>query len=220
MSPKLKEEHATYKQLVENLTEEVVNLATSYAGHVEFKSYSDYRPKYPGTKRTRDGHRCAKTALEQLSSTDESEEDAPQETAAGQYAGQDAGQDAGQGRSHEGGDPEFMAVLQSIGMHGGGCSVDDATARLVAQHVQEFVRERLNPTTKIKDALAWWAAKEATWPMVAAVARHSLCVPAAAACSERGFSATGHIVRARRSRLSDDKVAELSHLCNNLDADP
>ena len=98
---------------------------------------------------------------------------------------------------------------------GGG--VDEATARLIAQHVQGVVRERLNPTSRIKDALAWWASKESTWPIVAAVARHSLCVPAAAACSERGFSVTGHIVRARRSRLSDDKIVELPHLCNNLD---
>ena len=127
--------------------------------------------------------------------------------------------EAQQEHSREGGDTKFLAVLQSIGWNEGG-PLSEHTARFVAEHVQEFVRERLNPTSKITDALAWWAAKEATWPMVAAVARHSLCVPAAAGCSERGFSATGHIVRARRSRLSDDKVTELSHLCNNLDADP
>ena len=113
----------------------------------------------------------------------------------------------------------FRALLKNIGW-AGGHGLDDATRRLVTQHVHEFVRERLNPTTKIKDALAWWAAKEATWPMVAAVARHSLCVPAAAACSERAFSAMGHIVRARQARLSDDKIEQLSHLWSNLDEDP
>ena len=150
-------------------------------------------------------------ALEQLSSTDESEEDVLQKTAVEKEAQQE--------HSCKGGNTEFLAVLQSIGWDEG-VLVTDTTARLVAEHVQEFIRERLNPMSKIKDALAWWAAKEATWPMVAAVAQHSLCVPAAAGCSERGFSATGHIVRARRSRLSDDKVTELSHLCNNLDTDP
>ena len=105
-------------------------------------------------------------------------------------------------------------------MMGGGEGIDEATQRLVAQHVHEYVRKRMSPTTQIKDALVWWAAKEATWPMVAAIARHSLCVPAAAACSERGFSTTGHIVRAWRSCLSDEKIEELSHLTNNLDEDP
>ena len=209
MSPKLREEHKTYKGLLEALTEELVSLSISFAGHARWKNYSDHQPKYPGTKRTRDGRRRAKTVLELLSSTDESEEDVEPETR--------AEKEARLKRRREAGDTEFLAVLQSIGFDGDGEEVDEATARLISQHVQEFVRERLNPTSKIRDALAWWAAKEATWPMVAAVARHSLCVPAAAACSERGFSATGHIVRARRSRLSDDKITELSHLCNNLD---
>ena len=146
-----------------------------------------------------------------MSSTDESDEDVLQETAAEKEARQE--------HSREGGDTKFLAVLQRIGWNEGG-TVSEHIARFVAEHVQEFVRERLNPTSKIMDALAWWAAKEATWPMVAAVARHSLCVPAAVGCSERGFSATGHIVRARRFRLSNDKVTELLHLCNNLDADP
>ena len=89
-------------------------------------------------------------------------------------------------REERGSDTEFLAVLDSIGMGGEGEAVDEATARLVDQHVQEFVRERLNPTSKIRDALAWWASKESTWPMVAAVARHSLYVLAATTCSERG----------------------------------
>ena len=150
-----------------------------------------------------------------MSSTDESEE----EVEAAEEVQAAGGVEEQRWRESEGGDQEFAAVLQSIGW-GAGHPLDAATSRLVTQHVQEFVRERLSPTSQIKDALAWWAAKEATWPMVAAVARHSLCVPAAAACSERGFSATGHIVRARRSRLSDEKIEELSHLCNNLDEDP
>ena len=208
--PKLREEHGTYKGLVETLTEELVKLCTCFAAHTGWRTYSDHRPKYQGTKWTRDGRRRAKTALEQLSSTDESEEeDAPEGRV----------EEGQQRHEHRGGDQEFAAVLESIGM-GGGQTIDEATSHLVAQHVHEFVRERLSPTTHIKDALAWWATKEATWPMVAAVARHSLCVPASAACSERGFSATGHIVRARRARLSDEKIEELSHLSNNLEADP
>ena len=209
--PKLVEEHGDYKGLVESLTDELVKLCASFAQHTGWKTYSDHRPKHPGKKRTRHGYLRAKTALELLSSTDESEEEVEP---AGRAEEEQQRGDSG------GGDREFAALMESIGMMGGGEGIDEATERLVAQHVHEFVRERMSPTTQIKDALAWWAAKEATWPMVAAVARHSLCVPAAAACSERGFSATGHIVRARRSRLSDEKIEELSHLTNNLDQDP
>ena len=131
-----------------------MKLSTSFAGHSRWKTYSDHQPKYAGTKRTRDGRRRAKTCLEQLSSTDESEEDAEPETRAEKEEWLKCRRKAG--------DTEFLAVLQSIGMDGDDGGVDEATARLVAQHVQEFVRERLNPTSKIKDALAWWAAKEAT----------------------------------------------------------
>ena len=84
--------------------------------------------------------------------------------------------------SRRGGNTEFIAVLQSIGMRDGDEAVDDAsgiiarlitiphamhhaTAHLVAEHVQEFIRKRLNPRNK-------------------------------------------------------SKVMELSHFCNNLDADP
>ena len=107
-----------------------------------------------------------------------------------------------------------MCGLGSGGHHE---ALDGPTARLIEQHVEEFLKERLHPTKRVKDALAWWAVHEAKWPMVAAVARHSLCVPAASACSERSFSMTGHLVRARRARLSDNKIEELSHLSSNLD---
>ena len=212
LCPKLREEHATYKGLVETLTDELTHLCDSFARRSGWKVFIDHQPRHAGTKRTRDGRRRPKTALEQLSSTDESEEDVAQPAQAQERAQQ--------GSEHQGGDRPFIAVMESIGMWGNEQPNDAATTRVLGEHVHEFVRERLSPTTHIKDALAWWAAKEATWPMVAAVARHSLCVPAAAACSERGFSATGHIVRARRSRLSDDKIEELSHLCSNLEVDP
>ena len=210
-SERLREEHRTYKQLLENLTEELHKLAACYAQHVGWQNMSGYVPRHPGTKRTRDGRRRAKTALEQLSSTEDSDDGLEPTSGAGEEAPQTAGTSGGAG------DPEFDAVLHSIGFGGRNSgALNLATERTIGEHVREFVRERLNPTTKVKDAFAWWAAKEASWPMVAAVARHSLCVPAAAACSERGFSGTGHIVRARRSRLTDNKVAELSHLSNNL----
>ena len=53
-SPRFKEEHGTYKGLVETLTEELVKLSSAYAMHYGWKSYSDHRPKHPDTKRTHD----------------------------------------------------------------------------------------------------------------------------------------------------------------------
>ena len=92
----------------------------------------------------------------------------------------------------------------------------EATERVIAEHVREYMAERLQPgRRRIKDPLEWWSTNHVRWPMVAAVARHSLCVPASSGCSEKGFSSTGHIVRARRARLGDEKIEELSHLSNN-----
>ena len=205
--PRLKEEHGDFKGLLGTLQDELTKLCHSFARRTGWKTYSDHRPKHPGTKRTRDGWRRKKTPLERLESSDDSEEEGNAQAALEEEDPQNDG------------DPEFAEVMRSIGMDGVPGDVDEATTKLVGQHVQEFVRERLSPLSRIKDALAWWAAKEATWPMVAAVARHSLCVPVAATCSERGFSGTGHIVRSRRARLSDEKIEKLSHLSNNIDVE-
>ena len=81
-SKNLKKEHNTYKQLLEELTGELVNLTPSFAQHVQWRNRSGYVLKYPGTKKTRDGRRHPKTALEQLSSTEDSD-DVEEETESG-----------------------------------------------------------------------------------------------------------------------------------------
>ena len=91
-----------------------------------------------------------------------------------------------------------------------------STKEVLRNHVDGFVAERNNPV-HVKDPLDWWSRNAARWPIVAAVARHSLCVPASSATSERSFSKTGHIVRARRASLGDERIRQLSFLSWNPD---
>ena len=89
-------------------------------------------------------------------------------------------------------------------------------AKRIARDVEEFMNERRG-MGKEKDVLGWWARQINRWPMVAAVARHTLFVPASSATSERAFSKTGHIVRAWRASLSDQNIERLTFLSWNTD---
>ena len=102
-----------------------------------------------------------------------------------------------------------------------GAQLADSTRRVIKTHVLEYLQERHHQQDlgkrRVKDPLAYWSQNQGRWPVVAQVARHSLCVPAASATSERGFSKTGHIVRARRATLTDERVSQLSFLACNPD---
>ena len=54
--------------------------------------------------------------------------------------------------------------------------------------------------------------RQSLWPLLTIIAKHTLCVPASSATSERSSSKTGHIMRSRRRRLSDAHVQELSFI--------
>ena len=89
----------------------------------------------------------------------------------------------------------------------------DAKAAIKKQ-VNEFHLESMNASGKV-NSLVYWAEASRRYPIVAQVARQCLRVPASSTSSERSFSKTGHIVRARRARLSDEHVKELSFLSWN-----
>ena len=91
-----------------------------------------------------------------------------------------------------------------------------STYKRIEEDVHDFVVERMN-LGREKDALGWWSRHMSRWPMVAAVARHSLCIPASSATSDRAFSKTGHIMRARRASLSDTNIERLTFLSWNVD---
>ena len=81
-----------------------------------------------------------------------------------------------------------------------------STAKRIQQDVSEFMIERRNMARE-RDALGWWARQMNRWPIVAA----------SSATSERAFSKTGHIVRARRASLSDQNIERLTFLSWNAD---
>ena len=91
----------------------------------------------------------------------------------------------------------------------------DANAAIEKQ-VNEFHLERMNASGKV-NSLGYWAEASRCYPIVAQVARQCLCVPVSSTSSERSFSKTGHVVRPRRARLSDEHVKELSFLSWNQD---
>jgi hypothetical protein len=60
--------------------------------------------------------------------------------------------------------------------------------------------------------LEWWQQHKDEYPLLSAVARKWLAVPATSASSERLFSAAGNIVTKKRNRLLSKKVGDLIFL--------
>lgn len=100
--------------------------------------------------------------------------------------------------------------------HTKGSPLSDAAKQAIQRQVNEFHGERVNNAARVS-SLDYWAQASLRFPIVAHVARRCLSIPASSATSERSFSKTGHIVRARRARLSDEHVTELSFLSWNPD---
>ena len=46
---------------------------------------------------------------------------------------------------------------------------------------------------QLDSTLIWWNERQSLWPLLTIIAKHTLCVPASSATSERSFSKTGHI---------------------------
>ena len=104
------------------------------------------------------------------------------------------------------------------------CSLIINYYAFVAESLKAYVRNQVEAYHNARvqcgrpySGLAWWQEHEKLWALVAIIARHRLCVPASSASSERSFSKTGHIMRSRRSRLSDAHVKELSFISWNVD---
>ena len=65
------------------------------------------------------------------------------------------------------------------------------------------------------DVLQWWK-KQVDLPLLSALAKSYLCIPATSVPSERVFSTAGDIVTAQRSLLHPDHVDQLIFLKKNL----
>ncbi|CAN0440110.1 unnamed protein product [Ascophyllum nodosum] len=64
------------------------------------------------------------------------------------------------------------------------------------------------------DSLDWWRINTVKFPLLAALARRLLAIPASQAQSERVFSSAGQIVTQTRNRLSSEVVELLVALKN------
>ena len=97
-----------------------------------------------------------------------------------------------------------------------GAALPPDTKPTIEKQVNEFHLERMNASGKV-NSLVYWAEASRRYPIVAQVARQCLCLLASGTSSERSFTKMGHVVRARRARLSDEHVKELSFLSWNQD---
>ena len=86
----------------------------------------------------------------------------------------------------------------------------------IANQVEAYHNSRIQ-CVRPASGLTWWNERQSLWPLLTIIAKHTLCVPASSATSERSFSKTGHIMRSRRWRLSDAHVQELSFISWNAD---
>ena len=88
----------------------------------------------------------------------------------------------------------------------------EATEAYIVRQADKYHDLRLKGKANAESTLEWWAAHADEYPLVGAIARHTLCIPASSATSERSFSKTGHIHRQRCRKLSNDHIASLSFL--------
>ena len=86
----------------------------------------------------------------------------------------------------------------------------------IEREVNDFHFERMDSPPQTS-SLEYWAQASLRYPIVAQAAQKYLCIPTSSAISERSFSKAGHIVIARRARLSEEHVKELSFLSLNQD---
>jgi hypothetical protein len=104
----------------------------------------------------------------------------------------------------------------------GGGQVDD----LVKQELRlykaaaKYPLEKQGPDGKKKGyncPLTWWKLNEHRYPLLATLARRTLCIPATSAPSERIFSSAGLTITNLRARLTGDNAAMLIFLRDTWD---
>lgn len=83
-----------------------------------------------------------------------------------------------------------------------------------AENVETY--KSLPPFPFNSDPLQWWKMHEAKCPLLAALAKKILCIPATSVASERFFSTAGDIVTNQRACLKPSHVDKLIFLKKNL----
>ena len=78
-----------------------------------------------------------------------------------------------------------------------------------------FAYRKEGPVSTADSPLLWWKTNEHKYPLLSAVGKKYLCVPATSVPSERVFSTAGDIVTAQRSALKSKHVDKLIFLKKN-----
>ena len=78
-----------------------------------------------------------------------------------------------------------------------------------------FAYRKEGPISTADSPLLWWKTNEHKYPLLSAVGKKYLCVPATSVPSERVFSTAGDIVTAQRSALKSKHVDKLIFLKKN-----
>jgi hypothetical protein len=81
------------------------------------------------------------------------------------------------------------------------------------RELELYLEEQLLPHTSCP--LTWWRAHQLTYPAVAEVARHILCVPATSVPSERLFSKAGDVITKKRNSLEPKKAEQIIFIMDN-----
>lgn len=75
--------------------------------------------------------------------------------------------------------------------------------------LQRYFEEDFHPRTPHFDILKWWSVNCARYPILGAIARDVLAVPASTVASESAFSACGGVVTDHRSSLAPETIEAL-----------
>lgn len=68
------------------------------------------------------------------------------------------------------------------------------------------------PAPPTVNPLDWWRERAITYPVLSAIAKRCLCIPASSATAERNFSTAGLTLDKKRSRLDPSLVDKLVFL--------
>lgn len=99
-----------------------------------------------------------------------------------------------------GGKRAKQSVNQSLGSS---ANARDAAAQ--SSFAKEIMRYRLEePASLHTDVLQYWREKETTYPILSAVARQVLAIPATRCPAEREFSSAGDLISQRRAALTSE----------------
>ena len=93
-----------------------------------------------------------------------------------------------------------------------------ATSQSTRQMLQQQLNAYLDEPALAhgESPLSWWAENKKQYPLVAAVARRLLAVPATSVASERLFSKAGNVITKKRNSLSGSKANSVIFCMENL----